>query len=257
MLNRYTEDLARRKYRLLIVDGHGNYLAMDFIKYCNKHKIILAIYPPPSTLTLQPLDVVMFNPLSLVYSNQISAFVERCQGLSSENAARTRGSRPQGGPDPRETAQKSGQGPASRRTEGVPWWICVLVSEEDEARHAIRLHQQELEEQQQQHQKIEANKLREETRQAQAQAQARDIQARRQERAEARILREKEKTEKAANQASRAAARRTQQRLEQALKSSQKGKRTSLKAAAKAASAKRVAAVPQGGGKVSGAVLVG
>ncbi|KAF2818744.1 hypothetical protein CC86DRAFT_308504, partial [Ophiobolus disseminans] len=35
-----------------------------------------------STHTLQPLDVVLFKPLSTAYSSQISAFLERCQGLT-------------------------------------------------------------------------------------------------------------------------------------------------------------------------------
>jgi hypothetical protein len=56
---------------------------MDFIEYCDQNKILLAIYPPHSTHTLQPLDVCMFKPLSTAYSNEVSAFMERSQGLSS------------------------------------------------------------------------------------------------------------------------------------------------------------------------------
>jgi hypothetical protein len=39
---------AGRSYRLLILDGHGSHLTMDFIKYCNCNRILLAIYPPHS-----------------------------------------------------------------------------------------------------------------------------------------------------------------------------------------------------------------
>jgi hypothetical protein len=41
------------------------------------------IDPPHSTRTLQPLDVVMFKPLSSAYSGEVAAFMERCQGLTS------------------------------------------------------------------------------------------------------------------------------------------------------------------------------
>jgi hypothetical protein len=78
-----TKEKARRSYRLLILDGHGSHLTMDFIEYCDQNRILLAIYPPHSTHTLQPLDVVMFKPLSSAYSDQVTAFMERCQGLTS------------------------------------------------------------------------------------------------------------------------------------------------------------------------------
>jgi hypothetical protein len=65
------------------MDGHGSHLTMDFIEYCDQNKILLAIYPPHSTHTLQPLDVALFKPLSTAYSNEVSAFMERSQGLVS------------------------------------------------------------------------------------------------------------------------------------------------------------------------------
>jgi hypothetical protein len=83
VFDRSTKPKAGRSYRLLILDGHGSHLTMDFIEYCDRNRILLAIYPPHSTHTLQPLDVVMFKPLSLAYSNQVAAFMERCQGLTS------------------------------------------------------------------------------------------------------------------------------------------------------------------------------
>jgi hypothetical protein len=45
---------------------------MDFIEYCNQKKILLVVYPPHSTHTLQPLDVVMFKPLATGYSNKVA-----------------------------------------------------------------------------------------------------------------------------------------------------------------------------------------
>jgi hypothetical protein len=56
---------------------------MEYIKYCDQNPILLAIYPPHSTHTLQPLDVVMFKPLSSAYSSQVDGFMERSQGLTS------------------------------------------------------------------------------------------------------------------------------------------------------------------------------
>jgi hypothetical protein len=67
VFDRFTKEKARRKYRLLILDGHGSHVTMDFINYCDQNKILLAIFPPHSTHTLQPLDVVMFKPLSTAY----------------------------------------------------------------------------------------------------------------------------------------------------------------------------------------------
>ncbi|RMZ67760.1 pogo transposable element [Pyrenophora seminiperda CCB06] len=56
---------------------------MDFIEYCHQNRILLMIYPPHSTHTLQQLNVVMFKPLSSAYTGQVAAFMERCQGLTS------------------------------------------------------------------------------------------------------------------------------------------------------------------------------
>jgi hypothetical protein len=56
---------------------------MDFIEYCDQNKILLAVYPPHSTHTLQALDVSIFKLLSTAYSNKVSAFMKRSQGLMS------------------------------------------------------------------------------------------------------------------------------------------------------------------------------
>ena len=59
VFDRYNKPKARLKYRLLIVDGHGSHLTQAFIEYCHQKRIILAVLPPHSTQTLQPLDVVV------------------------------------------------------------------------------------------------------------------------------------------------------------------------------------------------------
>jgi hypothetical protein len=81
VFNRYTKPKARQSYRLLILDGHGSHLTMDFIDYCDQNKILLMVFPPHSTHTLQPLDVVMFKPLSTAYSTELSTYLHRSQAL--------------------------------------------------------------------------------------------------------------------------------------------------------------------------------
>lgn len=82
VFGRETEEKARRAYRLLILDGHGSYINMKFIDYCDSNRILLAIYPPHSTHTLQPLDVCLFRPLSQAYSTELSTFMDESQGFS-------------------------------------------------------------------------------------------------------------------------------------------------------------------------------
>jgi hypothetical protein len=83
VFDRATKQKAGQSYQLLIIDGYGSHLTIDFIKYCNRNRILLLVYPPHSTHTLQPLNVAMFKPLSSAYSAQVAAFIERCQGLTS------------------------------------------------------------------------------------------------------------------------------------------------------------------------------
>lgn len=83
MFDRRTKAKARSSYRLLVLDGHRSHLTMDFISYCDQNKILLAVLPPHSTHTLQPLDVCMFKPLSTAYSDEVSDFMDRSQGLVS------------------------------------------------------------------------------------------------------------------------------------------------------------------------------
>ena len=53
---------------------------MDFIKYCDDSKILLAIFPPHSTHTLQPLNVVCFKPLSSNYTNELTQHTHQSMG---------------------------------------------------------------------------------------------------------------------------------------------------------------------------------
>jgi hypothetical protein len=83
VFDRCTKQKARRgrDWRLLILDGHGSHLTKEFIDYCDAHRILLAVFPPHSTHTLQPLDVVCFKPLASSYSSALTSHLQRSQGL--------------------------------------------------------------------------------------------------------------------------------------------------------------------------------
>ena len=81
LFDRLTKVKAKRDFRLLLLDGHGSHITPDFIDYCHRHRILLAIFPPHATHSLQPLDVVLYKPLSTGYSDAISDFLHRSQGL--------------------------------------------------------------------------------------------------------------------------------------------------------------------------------
>ena len=81
VFERETRRYASTRYRLLLLDGHGSHVTIEFIKYCHEHKILLAVLPPHATHTLQPLDVCMFKPLADAYSTQLQGFLQDSQGL--------------------------------------------------------------------------------------------------------------------------------------------------------------------------------
>jgi hypothetical protein len=87
VFDRHTKAKAGNNYRLLILDGHGSHITQAFIDYCDDNRILLAVYPPHSTHSLQPLDVVLFKPLSTAYSSQLSKQQQRSWGLASVKKA--------------------------------------------------------------------------------------------------------------------------------------------------------------------------
>lgn len=80
VFDRYIKPKARRKRRLLILDGHGSHVTMKFIDCATQNRILLAIFPPHSTHSLQPLDVGLFGPLSTAYSTELSHHQHAIQG---------------------------------------------------------------------------------------------------------------------------------------------------------------------------------
>jgi hypothetical protein len=77
----YTAAKARHQWRLLILDGHGSHLTPEFLEYCNANCILLMVFPPHSTHSLQPLDVALFAPLSRHYTEKLTHYLQQTQGL--------------------------------------------------------------------------------------------------------------------------------------------------------------------------------
>ena len=84
MFDKHTKAKARnsRDWRLLLLDGHGSHINVSFLNWCDKHRILVAVYPPHSTHRLQPLDVSLFSPLAIFYGQQLNDFISQTQGLS-------------------------------------------------------------------------------------------------------------------------------------------------------------------------------
>ena len=77
-IHHFQEHTAKRtqgRRRLLILDGHGSHHTIEFIKYCEKHEIVPFGLPPHLTHILQPLDVVVFQPLKHYYSKELDIMV--------------------------------------------------------------------------------------------------------------------------------------------------------------------------------------
>jgi hypothetical protein len=81
IFDRFTKEKAGRCWRLLLLDGHGSYITWDFLAYCDRNRILLMIYPPHATHSLQALDVVMFKSLSSHYSTRLISFTQKSMGL--------------------------------------------------------------------------------------------------------------------------------------------------------------------------------
>ena len=76
-----TRDKARRKWRLLIMDGHGSHVTMEFLTFCVERRILVLIFPPHSTQTLQPLDVACFSPLAQAYTKALGIQLQKQQNI--------------------------------------------------------------------------------------------------------------------------------------------------------------------------------
>ena len=79
---RYTSAKAEYHMRLLILDGHSSHVNWRFIEICDQNHVILGVLSLYSTHRLQPLDLSIFSPLSVAYSNAIDSFIQSSGGFS-------------------------------------------------------------------------------------------------------------------------------------------------------------------------------
>ena len=71
----HTVKSTQGQKRLLILDGHGSHHTIEFVRYCDGQSIIPFGLPPHLTHILQPLDVVVFQPLKHYYSKELDIMV--------------------------------------------------------------------------------------------------------------------------------------------------------------------------------------
>jgi hypothetical protein len=55
---------------------------MKFLGFCDVNRILVAVYPPHSTHTLQPLDVCLFGSLGTAYNRELTVYMNKLQGLT-------------------------------------------------------------------------------------------------------------------------------------------------------------------------------
>lgn len=73
--DKHTTKKTVGKKRLLILDGHGSHHTKEFIAYCDAHGIVPFGLPPNLTHLLQPLDVVVFQPLKHYHAKALDLMV--------------------------------------------------------------------------------------------------------------------------------------------------------------------------------------
>jgi len=58
---------------ILILDGHGSHITVDFLYTCKVNNVHLVFLPAHSSHVLQPLDLSCFSPIKLRYRQQIAS----------------------------------------------------------------------------------------------------------------------------------------------------------------------------------------
>jgi hypothetical protein len=59
------------------MDGHVSHCTWLFFEYCLQNNIHCLCLPPHSTHKLQPLDVGLFSPLQLRYSQELDKWMKQ------------------------------------------------------------------------------------------------------------------------------------------------------------------------------------
>ena len=75
MFKKHTAHRTKGTYQLLIIDGHGSHVTLEFDLFCKEHSIITLCMPPHSSHLLQPLDVGCFSVLKRLYGRQIETLM--------------------------------------------------------------------------------------------------------------------------------------------------------------------------------------
>jgi hypothetical protein len=71
----HTKARVKGTHRLLILDGYGSHLTLEFENYCNENKILTLCMPAHTSHLLQPLDMGCFSPLKKAYGRQIDRLI--------------------------------------------------------------------------------------------------------------------------------------------------------------------------------------
>ncbi|KAF7347280.1 HTH CENPB-type domain-containing protein [Mycena venus] len=81
-----TKRKAKGKTHLLVVDGHNSHYTKSFLDFARLHRIHVLCYPAHATHIYQGLDVVVFGPLKLYWSEEKKRYErEQRQPVTKEN----------------------------------------------------------------------------------------------------------------------------------------------------------------------------
>jgi hypothetical protein len=81
-----TRQKANGRDRLLLVDGHNSHYTRGFLEYARQHHIHILCYPAHATHVYQGLDVVIFGPLKVAWTQERDRFErDTRQKVTKEN----------------------------------------------------------------------------------------------------------------------------------------------------------------------------
>jgi hypothetical protein len=65
-----TKDKAKARTQVLLVDGHNSHYTLGFLLFARTHRIHVLCYPAHGTHVYQGLDVVIFGPLKVFWTQE-------------------------------------------------------------------------------------------------------------------------------------------------------------------------------------------
>lgn len=75
MFEKHTAHHTKGVYQLLIINGHGSHVTLEFDLFYKEHSIITLCMLPHSSHLLQPLNVSCFSVLKRLYGRQIKGYI--------------------------------------------------------------------------------------------------------------------------------------------------------------------------------------